>query len=90
MLEHQKELIPPAPKTNTAFPILPPIPDSLIDIGRVPQVIDNIAGVVNEMPQMTSVKEKELAFKASPNSMNSMVYLPKMRTCQDIPGGPTH
>lgn len=34
-------------------------------LGSVPQAVDNIADLVNEMPQMTSVKEKELAFKAS-------------------------
>ena len=34
-------------------------------LGSVPQGIDNIAGLVNEMPQMTNVKEKELAFKAT-------------------------
>jgi predicted transcriptional regulator len=34
-------------------------------LGSVPQAIDNIAGLVSEMPHMTNVKEKELAFKAT-------------------------
>ncbi len=34
-------------------------------LGSVPQAIDNIADLINEMPQMTSVKEKELGYKAS-------------------------
>jgi predicted transcriptional regulator len=34
-------------------------------LGSIPQAIDNIAGLVNEMPQITSVKEKELGFKAT-------------------------
>jgi predicted transcriptional regulator len=34
-------------------------------LGSVPQAVDNLTDLVNEMPQMTNVKEKELAFKAS-------------------------
>jgi len=34
-------------------------------LGSVPQALDNIAGLVNEMPKMSNMKEKELALKAS-------------------------
>jgi predicted transcriptional regulator len=40
-------------------------------LGSVPKAIDNIADLVNEMPQITNVKEKELGFKASRNVLEA-------------------